>query len=193
MKIAPTTSVTPVRAIAGVRALSPSAASCSSAFAVSTGCSTAWATSCALCCTVFMQPSYPLRRRVKPLLPVVLDDVLVADLRPVGIAAHAAQRSALVQQIPALVERDLDLLEPALVLVEVAARLLVLPEAVLLGDELFDRLVNLAVVHAPTLARLQHDVGCHGVRFGRAPARPAREGRLLVRLVDIGVISHREL
>jgi len=44
-RITPTKSVTPVRAMSGVRALLPTSASRSSAFAASTGCSTEWMTS----------------------------------------------------------------------------------------------------------------------------------------------------
>src|SRR5436309_15574037 len=52
-------SVTPVSAISGVRALDPSSASCSSAFAVSIGCSTAWTTSLAFSCSSAMSFGYP--------------------------------------------------------------------------------------------------------------------------------------
>src|SRR5262245_27792094 len=61
-KIAKTTIATPATAIAGVRALEPSSASCSRLFAVSTGCSTAWMTSRAFSpsCVISLAP-YPCR------------------------------------------------------------------------------------------------------------------------------------
>ena len=42
------------------------------------------------------------------LLLVALDDLGVANLRRVGILPGLAQRAALAQEVPALVERDLD-------------------------------------------------------------------------------------
>src|SRR4029453_15924562 len=67
--------------------------------------------------------------------------------------AGPAQRAALAQQIPALVERDLQLVEPAAVGVGGGAGRLPLPELVLLGDELLDPSVHLGIVHQPSSSR----------------------------------------
>src|SRR5207237_7685529 len=54
-----TSSVTPVRAMSGVRALWPSSASCSSALAASTGCSTEWTMSFAFSWSCTIGYGYP--------------------------------------------------------------------------------------------------------------------------------------
>jgi hypothetical protein len=46
------------------------------------------------------------------LLVVALDDVWSSSLRPIGISAGVAKRPPLTEEIPALVERDSDLLQP---------------------------------------------------------------------------------
>src|SRR6266508_1481155 len=47
------------------------------------------------------------------LLLVALDDLRVADTRGAGVVPGLAERTALAEQIPALVEADLDRFEPA--------------------------------------------------------------------------------
>src|SRR6266545_2395901 len=81
------------------------------------------------------------------LLLVPLHDLGVAETRSGRISPGLAERAALAQKIPGLVETDLDRLEPAvLVLVEPALGP-ALVELVLLGDELLDAGVDLAVFH----------------------------------------------
>src|SRR5262245_36489233 len=82
------------------------------------------------------------------LLLVALDDVLRADVGLVGILAELAQRPTLAQQVPALVELDLDRVQS--VLIGVRQHFLAV-ERVLLLHERFDvmanRQVNLFLVH----------------------------------------------
>src|SRR5436309_5798228 len=70
------------------------------------------------------------------LLLVALDDVLSAHVCRVRIATRLTKRTALAEQVPALVERDLDRLEPATVLIRRGAGGLALPQVVLFSNEL---------------------------------------------------------
>jgi hypothetical protein len=83
------------------------------------------------------------------LLLVTLDDIGIPKGRGIGIAAFLAQGTTLAQQIPALVEGDLDRLESLAVEVSRRSRFLSAPELVLLADEFLYAVVNLSVVHAP--------------------------------------------
>src|SRR5438067_783457 len=82
-----------------------------------------------------------------------------SNSRRAGVGSRLAQRAALPEQVPALVERDLDVLQaPSLGL----ARLSVgfpLPQLVLLGDELLDRPVDLTIVHVRPPASTQMSLG----------------------------------
>src|SRR5207247_1239408 len=69
---------------------------------------------------------------------VALDDLGIADARSIWVLAGLAEGAPLTQEVPRLVERDLDRLEPV-VLVRVQASLAhALVELLFLGDELLD-------------------------------------------------------
>src|SRR5215203_316118 len=96
-----------------------------------------------------------------PLLQVALDRALGADVGGVGVLAGVATGPALAQQVPALVELDLDVVEAGLlVLVEAFAGGLAL-EGVLLFDQGADAVENLPVVHGA------HSTASAGVRAGQ--------------------------
>src|SRR5205085_1981266 len=101
------------------------------------------------------------RRRLPGLLLVVLDGALATDLGGVGVEAGVAASAPLAQQVPALVERDLDLLEPGMLVVAQPDAGLALLELVLLGDECVDPLDDLGVVHRiiQPLLRAKPNVG----------------------------------
>lgn len=86
------------------------------------------------------------------LLEVALDLVGGACPRAVGIGAGTAERVALSQLIPQLVQSHLQALEPGPLLRTQPVR--VLPEPVLLLHQCADPGSDLAVIHAPILARL---------------------------------------
>jgi hypothetical protein len=81
------------------------------------------------------------------LLLVTFDDVLSAHVGRLGIAAGLAKRTALAEEVPALIERDLERLEPPTVVVGRRPGRLALPEVVLLLDELLDVVVDRSVCH----------------------------------------------
>jgi hypothetical protein len=87
-----------------------------------------------------------------PLLLVALDDLGRAGGRSVRVLARVAAGTALAQKVPALVEREPDLLETATIVVGRAAVRLAAPELVFLGDELFDGYVNLRFVHPASIS-----------------------------------------
>ena len=60
------------------------------------------------------------------------------------------ERASLAQEVPALVERDLELLQLPTIGVVGRPGGLALPERVLLRDELLDRSVYLLIVHHPS-------------------------------------------
>jgi hypothetical protein len=79
------------------------------------------------------------------LLLVALDDLRLAWAGGLRVGPCLAKRSALTQEVPALVERHLDRLEATAILVRGDASSLALPELVLFCDELLDPSVNLFV------------------------------------------------
>src|SRR5579864_8147590 len=83
------------------------------------------------------------------LLLVVLDGPGAARRGGVRVHPELLERAALPQQVPALVEADLELGEPLLVGVGRVPLRLGVPQRVLLVDELLDPAVNLVVVHPP--------------------------------------------
>ena len=102
-------------------------------------------------------PPHPVRAwartpsQAQVLLQVALDRALGADGGGVGVLAGVAAGPALAQQIPALVEGDLDLVEAGLLgLAEAFAGGLAL-EAVLLLDQGADAVEDLPVVHGGPL------------------------------------------
>src|SRR6266542_6892068 len=84
---------------------------------------------------------------VTALLLVALDDLRRPFAGRIGVEIRVAQRTPLAQQVPVLVERDLQLLQAPPVGVGGVACGFQLPQLVLLGDELLDLPVNLRVVH----------------------------------------------
>ena len=74
---------------------------------------------------------------------VLLDHVGRPGVRLVRILAELAQRAPLAEQIPALIELDLQLVQPYLV---VAAQVAALIEPLLLADEILDALEDCRVV-----------------------------------------------
>jgi hypothetical protein len=88
------------------------------------------------------------------LLLVVLHRVLVSNVSALGAEARVAKRAPLAKQVPALVEAHLQRREPLSVRLAHAPTRFVLPEPVLLGDEAFDLLVDLFVVHHASFLRL---------------------------------------
>src|SRR5262249_4469092 len=75
-------------------------------------------------------------------LLVSLDDVWIANPRTLRVIARIAQRAPLSQEVPALVEPDLDRIEPAVLGLGQTAFGASLVELVLLGDELLDAVVD---------------------------------------------------
>jgi hypothetical protein len=95
--------------------------------------------------------SGPNDPRAAALLQVALDRAFGADGGGVGVLAGVAAGAALAQQVPALVEGDLDLVEAGLLgLVEAVAGGLAL-EGVLLLDQGADAAEDLPVVHGASL------------------------------------------
>src|SRR5690606_21679919 len=82
-------------------------------------------------------------------LPVVLDLAGRPGGRAVGVLADTAPGPALPEQVPALVERRLQLLDPRVLLLRghLARRELV-AQRVFLVDQVFDPAENLVVPHA---------------------------------------------
>src|SRR5205085_697700 len=88
---------------------------------------------------------------VTPLLLVALDNLGRPDVGRIRVQVRVAQRAALAQQVPALVERHLQLLQAMPVgRVRVPGRL-ALPELVLLRDEILDPGMNAIVLHLDLL------------------------------------------
>jgi hypothetical protein len=81
------------------------------------------------------------------LLQVTLDRALRADVGGVGVLAGVAAGAALAEEVPALVELDLDLVEAGLLVVVEAFAGGLAFEGVLLLDEGADAVEDLLVVH----------------------------------------------
>src|SRR4029077_2371520 len=88
-------------------------------------------------------------RRRSGLLAVVLDRALRAHLGDVGVLAELLLGPALAQQVPALVELDLEVGEPGAFVLVVDARLRA--QLVLLLDQGGDVLQDRRIVHAHSL------------------------------------------
>ena len=91
------------------------------------------------------------RRLTRRLLLVALDRLLRAGPRHVRVHPELLEGPSLAKQVPAPVEGDLDVLEPPPVGLGPTPAGLGVPESMLLRDELLDPVVNLRVVHAPTI------------------------------------------
>lgn len=76
----------------------------------------------------------------------MLDDIRVADASGFLIEPGLVERSTLPQQIPALVQADLEIAEPPAIFLADGPLRLSLPELVFLGDELLDALVDPTVL-----------------------------------------------
>src|SRR5439155_1159639 len=81
------------------------------------------------------------------LLLVALDDLGIANVRRVRILARLAERTPLPEQVPTLIEADLDRLQPVVLLLVQPAAGAALVELVLFGDQLLDAGVNTLVFH----------------------------------------------
>jgi hypothetical protein len=82
------------------------------------------------------------------LLLVALDDLRIANLGRAWVPACLAERPPLAEEIPALVEPDLDRLEPAVLVIAQVALCSAVVELVLFRNELLDAVVDLVVRHA---------------------------------------------
>jgi hypothetical protein len=80
-------------------------------------------------------------------LLIPLDDVGWSNIGRIRVTASFPQRTSLPEQVPGLVERDLEPLQAVSVVIGRVPRRLSFPELVLLGDELLDRSVDLLIVH----------------------------------------------
>jgi hypothetical protein len=78
------------------------------------------------------------------LLFVALDDLRVPDLRAIGVLSELAPRPPLPQEIPALVELDLERLMALVILGRMVALAV---ESMLLVDEVLNTMQNALVVH----------------------------------------------
>src|SRR5438128_3744085 len=74
-------------------------------------------------------------------LLVALDDLGIANACGAGIATGFAERTTLSQQIPTLIEADLDRLQAAVLALAQTTLRTALVELVFVGDELFDAIV----------------------------------------------------
>src|SRR5690348_4397916 len=93
----------------------------------------------------------------QPLLLVALDGLRAAHLRCVRFLPGLAERTALPEQVPALVEAHLDLLEPVVLVRAEPALADLRVELVLLVDEPLDPVVNLFVCHHTSLRSTGED------------------------------------
>src|SRR4051794_19922564 len=115
-------------------------------------------------------------------LLVVLDGLRRPDAGRVVVVARLAQGAPLPEQVPALVERDLECLQPLTVGVARGSVRLAPPEVVLLLDELLDGAVDPCVVHRssfgsvprrpPTLCTCRRGPRCRATQRGRPEAAP---------------------
>src|SRR5262249_43772178 len=109
----------------------------------------------------------------------MLDDLRIAHLRSLGVAARLAQRAALAEQIPALVEPDLDRLQPAMLVVAKRRVGGTRVQVVLLGHEFLDAVVDAFVshsylpAHGCTFAHGSNDGSSGAERLNTAPATAA--------------------
>lgn len=110
------------------------------------------------------------------LLEVVFNDFGRTFRGAIGVLAELFARAALAQEIPQAVELDVDLVEPAAVIA--AQPRTFVEKGVLLGDERLNVLVDLLIVHFPTLpvkevhATIRSATGVTGAHE-RDGARPA--------------------
>src|SRR5581483_2734678 len=105
------------------------------------------------------------------LLLVSLDDLRRPGAGGARVETRLAQRAALAQQVPALVERDLQGLQPSPFVVGRGPARLSLPELMLLGDELLDRPLDLPIVHHTSMG------------LGSRLASPRRSTQVVSRIV----------
>src|SRR5262249_2289518 len=106
---------------------------------------------------------------------VALDGALVANRRLVGILSGGTPSTALVEQVPALVERHLELREPLAVAIARLAATLALEQLVLLAGEVVDPSDDVRVVRhlsmSPTTKKIEPRIA---IRSGTSvPGRTA--------------------
>jgi hypothetical protein len=78
----------------------------------------------------------------------------VADTRCVCVVASLAEGTPLAEQIPALVEADLDRFEPALLALAQATFPSAFVQLLFFGNELLDAIVDSSIVHLDLLKRV---------------------------------------
>jgi hypothetical protein len=81
------------------------------------------------------------------LLLVAFDDLRVADTRRICVVAGLAERTTLAEQIPGLVETDLDRFEPAMLVLVQATLGSSFVQFLFFGNELLDLIVDSLVLH----------------------------------------------
>jgi hypothetical protein len=77
----------------------------------------------------------------------VLDNLGIADTCGARVITSLAERTTLPEQIPTLIETDLDRFEPTVLAVAQAAFGAALIELMLLGNQLLDAIVDSLVFH----------------------------------------------
>jgi hypothetical protein len=92
-------------------------------------------------------------------LLVVLNNVCVPNLSVFRITPNVSQGSALAQEVPALIELNLDLIEPFVI--RLAQRPLTV-ELVFLGDQTLDMIENLSIFWF----FFHNAASCHTVKKG---------------------------
>src|SRR5215207_6012904 len=127
----------------------------------------------------------PSARRPRSLLLVAFDGLRLTNRGGARIEAGLAERASLTQQVPALVERDLDALEPPTLGVARGPRRLSLPELLLLGYQPLDLVVDLIVSHCVSLRARR------SVERTREPCRRPRASRCRSRARARGSASRR--
>src|SRR5436853_2775084 len=133
-----------------------------------------WCTARALTGTSLALVAAPVQRRLPVrLLLVSLHHALVAHGRVGRVLTGVLARPALAQEVPALVETDLELAQPLSVLVAHRARARGMgTEPVLLLDQLVDPADHVVIVHVASMPRGQASAsspGPAGTNFGPWP------------------------
>ena len=77
----------------------------------------------------------------------MLNNLGAPQISIVGITPNVSKRASLAQQIPTLIEGDLQALESVSIGLGVIPSSLSIPKLVLLSNEFLDGLMNLRVVH----------------------------------------------
>jgi hypothetical protein len=84
----------------------------------------------------------------------MLDDFFAAHAGDVGILSRIASRSPLTEKIPVLIEPYRDLIEALAIVFGQSRAIAVLEQTMLFGNEAFNMLVYLRIVHGRNLPRV---------------------------------------